>query len=104
MARAQARTNLVQLDMRQVQATQQPVVQPVGVPGRPRLPPGDRPLAVAEDAHRRRDIEPLGQGAQDLANPRAGGVLIWYSAVLRRALTLVPHAWQRKSRMRSVAP
>src|SRR5829696_826353 len=45
-------------------------MQPVRVPGRPRLPPGDRPLAVAEDAHRRRDIEPFRQGAQDLADAR----------------------------------
>ena len=47
-----------------------PVVQGVGMRSCPGQPAGDRPLAMAEDAHGRSNIDPFGQGAEHFGDPR----------------------------------
>ena len=68
LARSEAGPDLVQLEVGQVEAVQEVPMHPFGVPGGPVAPAGDRRLAVAEDAHGGADGQPLGQGAEHLAD------------------------------------
>jgi hypothetical protein len=69
----QARSELVELDVRQVELPQDAVVKRRAVFTRPRQPAGNRRVRVAEDPRRGRDRQPLCQCCQDFATALGGG-------------------------------
>ncbi len=61
--RAQPSADLVQLGVGQMEVTKPAVVESLAVLTSPTKPAPNRGLTVAKDAHRRRDVEALGQGS-----------------------------------------
>jgi hypothetical protein len=91
---AEPTPQFVKLELREMEPSEEAVVQRRAVRAGPRQPGGDGRVAMAEHPHGSRHTQPFRQPVSTSVT-RCDAVLSWYSGVSWRALKVVRHAWQR---------